>query len=63
MAAWLRQVVNYYNRGGNPGARNIDPRVQPLYLGAQEIDDLLAFLASLASEPSSARPLRSVALR
>jgi hypothetical protein len=45
----LHHVVHYYDRGGSPNA-NLDPRIRPLDLDAQEIDDLVAFLESLTSE-------------
>jgi cytochrome c peroxidase len=42
----LRDVVAFYDRGGVPNEVQ-DPRVRPLGLTAAEIDDLVAFLASL----------------
>jgi cytochrome c peroxidase len=44
--ASLREVVAFYDRGGVPN-ENLDPRIRPLGLGADEIDDLVAFLESL----------------
>jgi cytochrome c peroxidase len=52
----LREVVEYYNRGGHVGAPNQDGRIRPLYLSAQEIEDLCAFLRSLGSPIESFRP-------
>ena len=45
----LREVIEYYNRGGNPGAANRDGRIQPLFMGEKEIDALVAFLTTLSS--------------
>jgi cytochrome c peroxidase len=45
----LEDVVGFYNRGGTPGARNLDPRLQPLYLSGPESRDLVAFLRSLTA--------------
>ena len=44
--ATLREVVEFYNRGGVPN-ENLDPLIQPLHLGADDIDKLVAFLESL----------------
>jgi cytochrome c peroxidase len=38
--------VSFYDAGGVPN-EVLDPRVRPLGLSAQEIDDLVAFLESL----------------
>ena len=45
----LWDVIDYYNKGD--GVRNpyLDEDIQPLALTEQEIDDLVAFLASLTS--------------
>ncbi|GAB5520798.1 MAG: cytochrome-c peroxidase [Rhodothermales bacterium] len=45
----LDQVLDHYDAGGT-GARNQDPRIQPLRLTAQEKADLLAFLNTLTDE-------------
>jgi len=42
----LRQVVDFYNRGGVPN-ENLDPEIRPLGLGEREIEDLVAFLETL----------------
>ena len=42
----LREVVEFYNRGGEPNPL-LDPRIRPLGLSESEIDDLVAFLKSL----------------
>jgi cytochrome c peroxidase len=44
--ATLRAVVEFYNRGGVPN-ENLDPLIQPLNLGADDVDKLVAFLESL----------------
>ena len=46
--ASLREVVEFYNRGGVPN-ETLDPRIQPLNLGREEVDALVAFLESLTS--------------
>lgn len=45
--ATLEEVVNYYDRGGNPSA-HLDPELQPLHLSAEEKAALVAFLRSLS---------------
>jgi cytochrome c peroxidase len=52
----LREVMDYYNRGGNHGAPNLDGRIQPLYLNETEIQEIVAFLGTLDSEVVSYRP-------
>jgi cytochrome c peroxidase len=52
----LREVIDYYNRGGNRGAPNLDGRIQPLYLSEDEIQAMLAFLRTLNSQVVSYRP-------
>ena len=49
-AATLMQVVEFYNRGGNFAANNIDnlaPNIQPLHLSQSDKLALVAFLESL----------------
>jgi cytochrome c peroxidase len=46
--ATLEDVVEHYNKGGNPNA-NLDPEIKPLHLTEQEKRDLVAFLRSLTS--------------
>ena len=46
----LAEVIEHYNRGGD-NKTGIDPTIRPLYLSAQEKDDLLAFLKTLTSTP------------
>ena len=48
--ATLMQVVEFYNRGGNFAANNIDnlaPNIQPLHLSQSDKQALVAFLESL----------------
>jgi cytochrome c peroxidase len=47
--ASLREVVEFYNRGGIPN-ENIDPLINPLHLTDAEIDDLTAFLETLTGD-------------
>lgn len=42
----LREVVEFYDRGGIPN-ENLDPRIRPLDLVADEVAQLVAFLESL----------------
>ncbi|TCA01025.1 cytochrome-c peroxidase [Rhizobium leguminosarum] len=46
--ATLDEVVDFYNRGGNPNP-NLSPSVHPLYLTSSEKAALVAFLKSLTS--------------
>ena len=46
-AATLRQVVEFYNRGGNVDAPNKANQIKPLNLNDTEKDDLVAFLQAL----------------
>jgi cytochrome c peroxidase len=50
--ATLRQVVDFYDRGGDFGPQNadFDPIVRPLNLTEQEKDQLVAFLEALTDE-------------
>lgn len=51
----LREVVEFYNRGGNPGAPR-NGRVTPLNLSPSDIDSVVAFLKSLNGEGYQDRP-------
>lgn len=55
--ATLRDVVEFYNRGGNrnPG---LTPRLRPLHLSTQDVDAIVAFLRSLNGEGYQDRPPR-----
>ena len=44
--ATLREVVEFYRRGGVPNEL-LDPRIHPLVLSDAEVDELVAFLESL----------------
>ena len=46
----LKEVIEHYNKGGNPNASNQDPLIMPLKLSAKEQDDLIAFHKSLTDE-------------
>ena len=52
-AATLNDVIEVYDRGGNPN-RNLDPAMRPLNLSAQQKQDLIRFLESLTSNASAA---------
>ena len=53
MYATLREVIEHYNKGGvvDGGEQigTLDPKIKPLNLTAQEVDDLVAFLETLTS--------------
>jgi cytochrome c peroxidase len=55
----LRQVMELYNRGG---VKNqwLSPLIQPLNLGEQEIDDLVAFMHALTGTVTNAEPPASL---
>ena len=61
--ATLAEVVQYYNRGGEPNS-GLDPRLRPLGLTPADIADLVAFLESLTGANISdlVRDGRSVAV-
>src|SRR5215467_1630938 len=50
----LDQVLDFYAKGGGPGAGletpNLDDKIRPYEITAQEKEDLIAFLASLTDE-------------
>jgi len=52
----LWEVVEHYNFGGNTGAYSgtKESTISPLLLGADEINDLVEFLQSLADGPAKA---------
>jgi cytochrome c peroxidase len=45
----LRQVLDYYNKGGNAGVANVDGRIRPLFLTDTEIGAIIAFLDTLTA--------------
>jgi cytochrome c peroxidase len=47
--ATLREVVEFYNRGGIPND-NLDALIKPLHLSAAEMDDLTSFLQALTGD-------------
>ena len=47
--ATLREVVEHYNRGGNPNPY-LDPDIEPLNLAEAQLEGLVAFLEALAGE-------------
>jgi len=51
----LREVVEFYNRGGHPGAPR-NGRIAPLNLLQSDIDSVVAFLKSLNGEGYQDRP-------
>lgn len=46
----LRDVIDFYNKGAERTASGIDPKLGPLGLSEEEIQDLLKFLNSLESD-------------
>lgn len=51
--ATLRQVVEFYNRGGNfcrTNEADLDPDIEPRDLSDQQLDDLVSFLLSLTDQ-------------
>jgi cytochrome c peroxidase len=46
----LRQVLEFYNRGGNQKAHNLDSKINPLNLSEAELEELEAFLRTLSSD-------------
>lgn len=46
----LSQVIDHYNKGGNPQNKHQDPLIMPLKLTDQEKADLIAFLESLTDK-------------
>jgi cytochrome c peroxidase len=47
----LRQVVDFYNRGGDFNAPNKDPNVRPRGLSNGQLNDLVAFLSRPLTDP------------
>ncbi|MDB5303010.1 MAG: Cytochrome-c peroxidase [Phycisphaerales bacterium] len=48
-AKTLREVIDLYNRGGDKNP-HLDPKMKPLNLTPEDVDDLVAFLESLNGE-------------
>jgi cytochrome c peroxidase len=51
----LWDVMDHYNKGAGSGNRHLDEDIQPLALSERDIDDLVAFLASLTSRVYESR--------
>ena len=51
-AATLAEVVDFYDRGGNPN-RNLDPALRPLKLSPEQKQELVRFLESLTATGAS----------
>ncbi len=49
----LREVVEFYNKGGSPEDPGLDPDLKPLNLSEREVDHLVAFLEALVREDSA----------
>ena len=47
----LSQVIEHYNKGGNPQVKNQDPLILPLHLNDRDKVDLEAFMKTL-TDPS-----------
>jgi len=45
--ATMKQVIDHYNRGGDPKNMHQDDLIEPLHLTAKEQSDLIAFMESL----------------
>jgi len=43
----MHQVIEHYNRGGDPGNAHQSGLMEPLHLSAKEVSDLIAFMKSL----------------
>jgi cytochrome c peroxidase len=46
----MSQVIEHYNKGGNPQDKNQDPLIMPLKLNDREKNDLAAFLETLTDK-------------
>ncbi len=55
--ATLEEVIEFYNRGGNPNPY-LDPELRQLQLTAEEKKSLLAFLRTLSGTVQEARRIR-----
>ena len=50
----LDQVVDFYDKGGTPN-KNLDAKIKPLHLRAEEKADLVAFLNALTGDVTRVR--------
>jgi cytochrome c peroxidase len=57
--ATLHDVVDFYDRGGEPNAR-LDPLMAPLKLSDRDKLDLIAFMDALTGKPAAPAPLTVV---
>ena len=55
----LKDVVNFYNKGGAPQDPALDERMEPLGLSDKEVDLLVAFLKALSRDVSATPPARA----
>lgn len=46
----LREVVDFYNKGGSPKDQRLDSRMEPLGLSEKEVNLLVAFLTALSRD-------------
>jgi cytochrome c peroxidase len=51
--ATLREVVEFYNKGGTPADPTLSDKIKPLKLSEQQIDDVVAFLKALSRRSKS----------
>jgi len=56
----LWDVMDHYNKGAGLNNPYLDEDIQPLALAENEIDDVVAFLASLTSKPYGAQAAREL---
>jgi cytochrome c peroxidase len=54
--ATLEAVVDFYDKGGGVGAKNLSHRLKPLGLTKEEKADLVAFLKALSGEQTKIEP-------
>ncbi len=57
----LWDVLDHYNKGAGPQDPWLDPDIQPLGLQESELDDLVAFMASLTSDVYQAQGMQELA--
>jgi cytochrome c peroxidase len=53
--ATLEEVVEHYNKGGTPGAKNLSPKIRKLNLTPAEVKALVAFMEALTSEGATVK--------
>ena len=47
--ATLREVVEFYNRGGSPNDPDLSDEIEPLNLSEEDIDNMVEFLKALSN--------------